>query len=77
MCTITTASRRHIEYVCYHKRVYRMHVGYHDKVAMHLQAIHKALGAYSLTSVRYGAGRGGFSLARPRPYTQPGGVFLG
>jgi len=28
-------------------------------------------------SVRYGAGRGGFSLARPRPYTGPGGVFLG
>jgi len=28
-------------------------------------------------SVRYGAGRDGFSLARPRPYTGPGGVFLG
>jgi len=31
----------------------------------------------SRASVRYGAGRGGFSLARPRPYTGPGGVFLG
>ena len=29
------------------------------------------------TSVRYGAGRGGFSLARPRPYTGPGGYFWG
>jgi len=28
-------------------------------------------------SVRYGAGRGGFSLARPRPYTGPGGVSFG
>ena len=28
-------------------------------------------------SVRYGAGRGGFSLTRPRPYTGPGGVFFG
>ena len=27
--------------------------------------------------VRYGAGRGGFSLARPRPYNGPGGVILG
>jgi len=26
------------------------------------------------SSVRYGAGRGGFSLTRPRPYTGPGGV---
>jgi len=30
-----------------------------------------------LLSVRYGAGRGGFSLARPHPYTGPGGVFFG
>jgi len=30
-----------------------------------------------LSSVRYGAGRGGFSLARPRPYTEPGGVCFG
>jgi len=29
------------------------------------------------TSVRYGAGRGGSSLARPRPYTGPGGVCFG
>ena len=29
------------------------------------------------SSVRYGAGRGGFSLARPRPYTGPGGVCFG
>jgi len=28
-------------------------------------------------SVRYGAGRGGFSLARPRPYTGPGGYVSG
>jgi len=28
---------------------------------------------YGECSVRYGAGRGGFSLARPRPYTGPGG----
>jgi len=27
--------------------------------------------------VRYGAGRGGFSLARPRPYNGPGGLFWG
>jgi len=33
--------------------------------------------AVPTSSVRYGAGRGGFSLARPRPYTGPGGVFLG
>jgi len=30
-----------------------------------------------MDSVRYGAGRGGFSLARPRPYTGPGGYFSG
>ena len=30
-----------------------------------------------LVSVRYGAGRGGFSLARPRPYTGPGGYVSG
>jgi len=30
-----------------------------------------------LASVRYGAGRGGFSLTRPRPYTGPGGYFSG
>jgi len=29
------------------------------------------------TSVRYGAGRGGFSLTRPRPYTGPGGYVSG
>jgi len=29
------------------------------------------------SSVRYGAGRGGFSLARPRPYTGPGGYVSG
>jgi len=29
-----------------------------------------------LCSVRYGAGRGGFLLARPRPYTGPGGYVL-
>jgi len=28
-------------------------------------------------SVRYGAGRGGFSLTRPRPSTGPGGVYVG
>jgi len=28
-------------------------------------------------SVRYGAGRGRFSLARPRPYTGPGGYVSG
>jgi len=28
-------------------------------------------------SVRYGAGRGGFSLTRASPYTGPGGVFFG
>jgi len=28
-------------------------------------------------SVRYWAGRGGFSLTRPHPYRGPGGVFLG
>jgi len=28
-------------------------------------------------SVRYGAGRGGFSLARPRPYRGPGGYVSG
>jgi len=30
-----------------------------------------------LISVRYGAGRGGFSLARPRPYMGPGRVLSG
>jgi len=30
-----------------------------------------------VSSVRYGAGRGGFLLARPRPYTGPGGYFSG
>jgi len=30
-----------------------------------------------LSSVRYGGGRGGFSLARPRPYTGPGGYVSG
>jgi len=30
-----------------------------------------------MISVRYVAGRGGFSLARPRPYTGPGGYFSG
>jgi len=30
---------------------------------------------HSVVSVRYRAGRGGFSLARPRPYTGPGGYF--
>ena len=30
-----------------------------------------------LSSVRYGAGRGGFSLARPHPYTGPGGYVSG
>jgi len=28
-----------------------------------------------VSRVRYGAGRGGFSLARPRPYNGPGGLF--
>jgi len=28
-------------------------------------------------SVHYRAGWGGFSLARPRPYTEPGGYFWG
>jgi len=28
-------------------------------------------------SVRHGAGRGGFSLAGPRPYTGSGGVCFG
>ena len=32
---------------------------------------------HALISVRYGAGRGGFSLPRPRPYTGPGGVCFG
>ena len=30
-----------------------------------------------MVSVGYGAGRGRFSLARPRPYTGPGGVCFG
>jgi len=32
---------------------------------------------WSRNSGRYGAGRGGFSLARPRPYTGPGGYISG
>jgi len=31
----------------------------------------------NMCSVRYGAGQGGFSRARPRPYTGPGGYFSG
>jgi len=31
----------------------------------------------STTRVHYGAGRGGFSLARPRPYNGLGGLFWG
>jgi len=27
-------------------------------------------------SDHYGAGRGGFSLVRPGPYTEPGGAFF-
>ena len=34
-------------------------------------------GGEDVCSVRYGSGRGGLSLARPRPYTEPGGVFFG
>jgi len=30
-----------------------------------------------MARVRYGAGRGGFSLARPQPYNVPGGYFGG
>jgi len=30
-----------------------------------------------ISRVRYGAGRGGFSLARPHPYNGPGGLFWG
>jgi len=33
--------------------------------------------SFGSLSVRYGAGRGGISLARPRPYTGPGGYFSG
>jgi len=33
--------------------------------------------AVSTVRVRYGAERGGFSLARPRPYNGPGGLFWG
>ena len=32
---------------------------------------------WSVGRVRYGAGWGGFSLARPRPYNGPGGYFGG
>ena len=39
-------------------------------------AVHRRLGE-TKDSVRYGAGRGGFSLGRPRPYTGPGGVCFG
>jgi len=37
----------------------------------------QGLYAPHMARVRYGAGRGGFSLARPRPYNGPGGLFWG